>query len=290
MKKWSKRVLSMLLATVMVVSLAACGGTSASSDNTAKNEDAKKYVYRMEDIASDIIDEDSNVYSVNYVDGRIYMLLTQNRWDEMVGMTARLVSAKDDGSDVRETELFNTLRENPDYYNEDMDGDGNVGIMPLDAREEAVTEEEPTDDGASQMYSNTYVSSAVINENGVYLVIESSSYYYDEMGNYNEGEYSLDLYAYSLTGEEQFKATLNDSQDEYMWVNTIASDTDGNIALLCDGKILLYDKSGTPVSEIDTSSQGGYVQAAFMKDGKLNMVGYNDDWTKMLVKVYNLQT
>lgn len=94
MKKWSKRIISMLLCCLMTVSLAACGG---SKDDVANNEEAKKYVFRMEELEGDCMEENPNIIKVNYANDRIYMLTSKYYWDEMTGMVIKLVSFNMEG-------------------------------------------------------------------------------------------------------------------------------------------------------------------------------------------------
>lgn len=297
MKIWSKRVVCMLLAAVMAFSIGGCGGSQSVS--TANPEDAKQNVYRMEDIATDMLGENVEVNSGCYVDGRIYLLTTENMWQEMTGMVVNLISMKEDGSDVQTTELFNTLRENTDYMSptEGGDIDGDMGISPKAEMPVAEPETEPAEetesgetDSASKVSSDIYISTSFMDASGVYLITESNSYSYDADGNWVDEGYSLDLYSFTLTGETRSKAVLNESREEYMYINSISADKNGNVALLTDGRILLFDASGMPLTEIDTSGIG-YVNSTFVdKDGKLNIIVYNEDWTKMTLKVYNLQS
>lgn len=289
MKKRSKRFISMLLAGIMIFSLAGCGGES--TEDAAAKAEAKKYVYDMQIIDADIFSENENVFDVACVNDRIYAITREQRWDEMTGMVVRLVSVKEDGSDRQETELVNTLRENPDYYVEPDDGTEAVTTEEItEETTEETTEEETVDDGTQEMYTDSYVSQSKITANGVYIIMESNSYYYDEMGNYMSGGYELNLSAYELTGEERFKVALNENPDEYLYINSVEADADGNLALTADDRILLYDATGKKTGEIDTSTMG-YVQNSFMDDaGKLNLVTYNDEWTKLYIKVFNIQT
>lgn len=301
MKKWSKRVVCMLLAAIMAFSISGCG--NGQSAGTTNSEDAKKYVYRMEDIAEDVLSENANITAGCYADGRIYLLTAENMWQEMTGMIVNLVSMKEDGSDVQTVELFNTLRENPDYMppTDENEGNGDATITPRaempvvepetepadESGEEAT--DETTEDGEATVYKDTYINTSYMDANGVYVIAETTAYSYDADGNYTDEGFSLELYSYSLTGEERSRVVLNESREEYMYVNSMDADEKGNVALLTDGKVLLFDMSGAPLSEIDTSSLG-YVNSLFIdKEGKLNLIVYNDDWTKMTLKVYNLQ-
>ena len=319
MKRWSKRVVSVLLAGIMVFSLAACGDNSAN--DAANKEEAKKYVYRMEDIEADFFDEETNMASACFVDGRIYMLTSKYVYGEMQGNIMNLVSCKTDGSDVKTVELYSNLTENPYWYPEgEYPEEGVEDVMPLEnivVTEEAVTGEavpadepatEDTDvaeedgleeDGSSDTegedglttYKDEWMTSHSMDENGVYMVMESYAYSYDEEGNYIPGESTLELYVYGLDGEQRSHVVLNDDQNNnYMYVNYIAADKNGNLALQMDAAIRIVDEKGNTVDEIDMSA-GGYIQNIFVdKDGVLNMIGVNEEYTEVFLKTYNMQT
>lgn len=336
MRKMSKRVIAFLLTVFMTVGMAACGGSSGR--NILTNEDAKQYVYRMQDLDVSVAEENESVRAACYVDGRIYALLTRYEYNEMRGMVVSLASFQPDGSDLQRVELYSTLEPNPDYFvpeedpsvefPEDEDIDSDFDIMPLSAASSMMpmveipimpapdvneseddiedTEEEPeeeevealkeegTDDGLTWYFDN-YLSSCVLDENGCYIIMESSSYAYDADFNYVSGEYILKLYAFDLQGNQRFQTAVNDNNESYMYVNTIVSDDKGNIALIAGGSsslVCIYDVQGNPTARIDLSSQQiGYVNRAFTdKDGKLNLLAYDNNYTKLGLYRYNMQT
>lgn len=334
MKKLTKRVLALLLAVFMIVGLAACGG---STGNILTNEDAKKYVYRMEDLDVNVTDENKNegVRDTCYIDGRIYALLTRYEYAELQGMVVSLASFNADGSDLQKVVLFNTLKPNPDYMESpgeplgEGDIDIDIDVMPLaasasmmpainepmmpvplpeepeenedvdieDAEEDTGSkeDEEPnTEDGIS-WYSDSYMSAYSLSENGCYIVMENNSYGYDAEYNYVPGGYALELYAFDLDGNQRFQTTVNDGDEDYMYVSNITTDNKGNVALIVDGssgKVYLYDTQGNRSAQIDCSSQQmGYVYRSFVdKEGKLNLLAYDNNYTKMSLYRYNMQT
>lgn len=309
MKKRSKQIISAVLAAFMAFGLTACGGEE--NNNSASSAEAKKYVYRMEDITTDTIPSEANVNSVTYADGRIYVFTTQYRYDEMNGMTANLISVKEDGSDKQTVELFNTLVKNPNYVPEGENEDGGADIMPLEAtpRDEAedvegtegTEETEGTGDtegtadtGAEGVHiqNDSWINSNVMNESGVYIVMQKSSYSCDSNGMYLEDlGTTLELYAYDFDGKERYNVVLNDDPEKYMYINYMAADAAGNLALVSEESIMLYDASGNPLSTVETDSQNGYINGCYMgNDGKLNLIVYNNDWTEMTLRAYNLQT
>ncbi len=315
MKRWSKRVVSLLLAGSMVFSLAACGDNSAN--DAANKEEAKKYVYRMEDIEAELFDEETNMASACFANGRIYMLTSKYYYQEMQGNVMNLVSCKTDGSDVKTVEIYSNLTENPYWYPEGDIPVEDLEVMPLEntvVTEEATTEEAvPADEPATEdadvseadnvdeegsegeegftSYRDEWMTSHAMDENGVYMVMESYEYGYDAEGNYIDGDSALELYVYGLDGEERSHIVLNDNQNEnYMYVNYMASDKNGNLALQMDDGIRIIDAKGNPIDEIDMST-GGYIQNIFVDDeGILNMIGVNEDYTEMFLKTYNMQT
>lgn len=300
MKK-SSRIISIILAGLMTLGLAACGDKNQNmgNGNAVSNEEAKKYVYRLSEINTDFITQNMSVSNTYYNDGRIYLLTYENRYDEQTGMVINLNTLKEDGSDLQTVTLFNNLRENPNYYPGE---DGDIGIPELrnETASEVNTTEEGTTEGnttegdavADDAFHDVWLSNSKIDNNGVYLVMENHSYRYDAEGNYEDLGSGLTLYVYDLSGTQRSQIVLNNNQsDEYMYVRTMTTDNQGNVVLMTDEKILIFDNSGNQIADILANSQDTYIQFSFMgKDDKLKMIAYNNDWTKMNLKVFNLQT
>ncbi len=325
MKRMSKRVISLLLAAILAFGLCACGG----GDDAAKKEEAKKYVYRMEDMDVDVIDQEENTYGYAYVDGKIYILTTKYYWEELTGIEVNLISLNEDGSDVQRVELFSNVRENPNYIPWDEESP-DFEAVPLDLEapiaeeavnfteeatndvmipydgpveeeviDEGMTDEEVAEEGVTTgedaesdmtVYSDCYVSSYNMDENGVVLVLESNTYGFDDMGNYHDMGYSMDLYSYDLSGNLKFNTVLNDSQENYVWYRGIASDAEGNLTLVGDEEITILNSGGELVTKVDMTAEG-YVNSTFIgRDGKLWLVSYNDEWTKMYLKKFDFAT
>lgn len=300
MKRW-KGAVSLLLAAVMVFGIAGCGEGKSNID---ANAESKKYVYRLQDIESDVL-KDVNVQEVHYSDGRIYMLTTQNFWEEQTGWVMNLISMNEDGSDEQKVEIMSTLRDNPDYQTGVEEPD--YGIDPLSSAVPVPEEEpeegdgsdgEPADDDAAApdaeepvVYSDTYISGSLLAENYVYVIVESNSYSIDNDGNYMAGENTLVMHIYNLKGEKQGEVLLNDDPDTYVWIRNICADADGNVAVSLEEEIWVYDMVGKPVTKISFDTSQMYVEQVFAdEDGFLNLICYNNEWTKMTIKKYNLKT
>lgn len=327
MKKW-KGVLSLLLVVVMTLGLAGCGG---SKNNVNANEEAKKYVYRMKDIEAEGISYEMNVRDAYYRDGRIYMLATQNYWDEMMGWVLSLLSVSEEGGDLQTVEIMNTLQKNPDWQPDEFEepvDDPEAGIDPLssvapwdgdESADDTDSEagDEPTDDTDSEAggeaaddvdseaepqdldteteeireYSNTYISTIKMTENYIYLVVENNTYSYDANYNYIPGEDTLVLYIYDFQGEQVGELLLNGDPDTYMWVRSISADADGNVAITFEEEVWVCSAQGKLLTKIPVDTSQVYVQTTFVdREGLLNLVCYNNEWTKLTAKKYNMQT
>lgn len=312
MKKW-KGAVALALAAAMVFGLAGCGGGKSNID---ANAESKKYVYRLQDIESDLLTNEVNVSSLYYGNGRIHILTTQNYWDEKTGWVMNLVSMNEDGSEEQTVEIMNTLRDNPDWQPDIEEPD--YGIDPLSS---VVTEPEPTPepndtgtdgepadapaadepaDGAAPdepapyeptVYNNSYVSQTLLTDNYVYAVIQNESYSFDSDGNYIQGENTLVMYIYNQQGEKQGEVMINDNPENYVWIRSICADAEGNVALSLEEEIWVYDMSGKLVTKIPIDTSQMYVEQVLVdKDGFLNLICYNNEWTKITAKRYNMKT
>ena len=126
MKKRGSRIVSALLAVLMVFGLVGCGEKQAGSTPEEKAA-AKNYVYRMQEIETGLAD-DISIDRVSYVDGRIYFIGMQYLWGEQIGRIVSLYSLNMDGSDEKQVELINTVRDNPDWIDE---GDESITDDPV---------------------------------------------------------------------------------------------------------------------------------------------------------------
>lgn len=301
MKK-KKGIIALLIAAIMASCLAGCGG---SKNTVNANEEAKKHVYRLQDIETGSLFDNVNIQNMLYSNGRIYVLTQQNYWDEMTGWVVQLLSMNEDGSDVQTTEIMNNLRKNPDWMPEGEDPDygnpdGGIAVpltsdvpTPNEEPEEGAEDEtyKPGTEPGVQEYQDSYLSMVQLTENYVYLIIESNSYSYDENYNYIPGENTVVLHIFDFNGEKQGELMINDDPDTYMWVRNICADKDGNVAISFEEEVWICDVTGKILSKIPVDTQSSYMETAFIdNEGLLNLICHNNEYTKITAKRYNLQT
>lgn len=157
MKKRGSRIVSALLAALMVFGLAGCGEKQTGSTPEEKAA-AKNYVYRLQDVETDLINDEISINQISYVDGRIYFIGMQYLWGEQIGRIVSLYSLNTDGSDEKQVELINTVRDNPDWIDEGDEGitddpvvlpdgiDDDMGVEPRDVDTGVAVQDDAAED------------------------------------------------------------------------------------------------------------------------------------------------
>lgn len=324
-KKGFQRLLCAGLVTVMTAGLCACGDDKASSANAAL---AKEYVYGYEEIAlpADIKGDDVTIESVTRCDGRIYLTVNVYRWHDAVGSTqeVKLVSMKEDGSDMQTVEIDFSQIDNfasdeanggdsaagEEDSNEAAAGEGiTTGSM---ARTEAVTVDVAVDDAFgvdsdmslgeedySQLYENTYYDNYVVGRNGALYAIRQ--YYledYSDPDNYvYKHEYSI--CAWDLKGAFLWQTPIEnlETEESYRYINKILPMADGSVNLLINGDkagIMSINSDGTFAGEKSLPNGADVIAKSndivVKEDGSFIIIYYNDDWSKMYMTDYDINT
>ena len=318
MKK-RKKVLSLLLCAVMTVGLAACGngggggngGNGGGSPANAGGSDAaKQYVYKTEDLNIEGLTENTGINNVVFMNGKIYLLTSEYRYDDMTGVEISLIESEADGSHSEKTQLFSNVRPNVYYgdgeIDEGMDEEGGISdLMPraydlktgegteetgseevtAASDEEGEETEEPVEDvtGDNGSFDDSWVNGTVLNESGVYLLLENSR-------NDVDGYYSqLVLYSYALDGTKNYEKVLCESTgDDYMYLNNLCASNDGVFAAISDSELVIFDQEGNQTGSASVDTSGGWVNSLFFdKDNNLDMLMVNSDYTKMTVRQYD---
>lgn len=305
MKRKCSRLLSGLLAAVLVLGLTGCGNTQTGSTPEEKAA-AKNYVYRMQEIESDLINDNTNVGQLTYLNGRIYFISSEYFWEEQEGRVISLISMKEDGSDGKSVELVNTLRDNPDYNTEGVDEPADA--VPLENTATAVLEdtaaatieprtatvtEEAEEETATDVQVDSYLSDGRIAESGVYFLLETSSYRFDADGNYQDLGSTLELCAYELDGTPRYRTVLSEDQNEkYMYFDSMLPTEDGKVLLLCsnENSLITVDEKGS-ISDRKELMTDGWSYSVFLdQEGRLCIISMNDAYTEMTLKKYNPST
>lgn len=259
MKKWSKKLTGLLLAVVMTAGLAACGNDGGGQGNGGgkSNAASKQGVYKYEELdfglygGDDDNKGDSNIMGMSLKDDRVYVVIMDHTYGENAGTAVKLTSVNVDGSD----------------------------------RQEKVITQYDTTSG------DIWLNNLVLGKENIYAVEEINDYNdVDEEGNYKR---SLTLICWDLSGQEMWRKTLipeNASADEYIFARNLFEMGDGNVLMITNISMDVYNSAGEAVSSIPVDDSTNYNNMFMDKDGNVCVTIWSDDYTKLSYGVLNPAT
>lgn len=321
-KKWIQKGVSIALALAMTLGLTACGGGGKVSADPGL---AKQYVYACQNIEMPVNMDNSNINGGYYKDGRIYLVVNENKWDDMGRneQTMSIVSMKEDGTDVQssalempEQEVLGTAgAENSGENGDNEVGDGAVPMpLPTPRTEVAIPEagaEEPADEAvadepaveAPMMDPNTYeyvnFMQHRFREDGSLVAIKRHSY--ESYSETNQVSINKDyICSWNPDGSLISQIPLEEvnTQEEWLYISALVPMQDGSMAVLYAGdsmQMSIVDADGnvSPRKALggDTSTLQNGGNFIVKDDGSLLLTYYDQtDWTKMYISSYDLKT
>lgn len=307
-KERLKRALGAGLALALTVGLCACGGGSSAgggngggSASGGKNQGnansalAKENVYKVEEFkVPQLLESNDGYYDVcasGRRDGRLYAIFRVETWSGEQEFAMKLLSMKEDGSDIQMTDMELPGTNTKKYPDEAV------------AETETTTDPEGTseDDSASNdVWESNYFSSMCFGADGT--IYGTRVYYRDETVN---GEYLSEQHSYiccwntdgTLRWEtEQEGLRSNEEGEEWLYVQNLFTTPDGSLHILLNGdNIYLTDvaEDGTisekkKLSDDATSVLSNYQSLMQKEDGTFLIMYYDvDDWTKSYLTNYD---
>ena len=317
MKKGSWKKWMVIGLTIMTsLTIAGCGKKTeengpegGNAETVSGMEAAKQYVYHYKEL--DFLKGGEQNVLCSRKSGDKVELLVQNYTytDEGQQQTVKLYSMNTDGTGVTSTDMYVEPNTNEGGYSDP----GEVILFDkepvAETDEKKVTDEVIGDELVSTYdyypesedytYENTYISSAVILDDGIYALKNHTVESYSE-GNYVSKNNYIGT-CWNRNGEVQFEAPIDmekyQNEDTYSYVSNIVSMGDGKIGLLMNGQengIITVEKNGT-VSNLKpfTGAQSVLTKDpmfAVRPDGSYLVGYYNDDWSKMYVTTFDPKT
>lgn len=329
-KNYAKRFLTVGLAMAMTLGMCACGGEKdKDSSGGATSSLGKEHVYRVQDIELPQLYSDESGGSMQVRasangDGRVYMILqiydnADYREDDI-----RLLSMKEDGTDVQMSalEMLPVETENGEEVmsparTEATEAESAEEELPADTDVEAEAGEtesavaEP-DYGIDTGMDNKYVylnyyPFVITKEGEIFAVKNVTVEDWSDPENYvNESTYSLCSWNMdgSLAWEKELEG-IGDSDDgaAYVWINHLLQGADGNMYLLLSvsGEDTSYQKvtinaDGTvgekqPLSEETNKMLRNQDQLIPKQDGSLLVIFRDEEeWSKSYYASYEIST
>lgn len=329
-KDWGKRVLALGLTVAMTIGLCACGknGDGSSNKPTSGNSSslAKEHVYRVQNITLPKMYSDQggslNVVSTAHRDGRVYMVLQVYDYETYSDNDFRVISMKEDGTDVQMATLEIARNSGNEDVQESTDegttdegntDNGDEGIALLDTEEGVVVEPGagdvdevyPGEESNGYEYSN-YNPFVMAADGMIYAMKNRSFEDWSDPENYiSEQTYSLCCWNAdgSLAWEVEVPGLGNNDDDTWTYVNNMLRGSDGNLYLLItvssednENYKIKINSDGTVGERVKLSEDvakliNNYDQLVPQDDGLLFVIFRDEEeWTKSYYTTYDIAT
>lgn len=335
-KEWVKRVLALGLAVAMAVGLCACGKDGDGSNNKPASGNssslAKEHVYRVQNIALPQMYSDQggslSVVSTAHRDGRVYMVLQVYDYETYSDNDYRVISMKEDGTDVQMATLEVEVADNggnADVPEDTDDGtaddgttdEGNTdnvddGIALLDTEEAVAIDPGFGDVGDSGEESTSYeyfnYTRFILAGDGMVYAMKSHRLEdWSDPENYIE-EQTYSLCCWNADGSFAWETEVpgmagNTDTNTWISVNSMYQGSDGNFYLLAteyaeenDTFKIKINLDGTvgereKLSDEITKLINNYDQLVPQDDGSLFVIFRDEeDWTKSYYTTYDIVT
>lgn len=309
-----KKALCITLAGIMTLSVCACNKDGQSVNNGSNaggdTDAAKQYVYAYEDIDLGVDMNNVGLYDMTYRDGKIYAIIedySNSMGNSVEPRSAVALPELDDdfAVDVPAVEEDVTTEEDAIEGDVDLgvDNDMSVGIEDiyygpnyylLSAKVDG------SDKGAIKLELSEMLTQAQGYVSGIYLLEDGSvaaifEEYYEDTTDPNNIVFMQRFYVMKWDNEGKLLWTTDMTTDDgsYLYAQSINVDEAGNLTIISgENQIIRVDAQGkeTERTQIESSDMGYTSQIFAKEDGNLQIISYNDDWTKMYISEYNMTT
>lgn len=284
--RW-KKAAALLMASVMMVSMVACGKKDKSSSGSKdKKENKKEMTYEESELQVDGIKGDISSYVVE--GDRIYFYTYDWVEDEGSGDTATEETSEEDASSEEGTEA-----DTEEASEEDSSEDNGEDTSAEEGSEKEASEEETVEEVSGKTYFYVYsmktdgsdvqeLSQPQVNDNEYinYMLVNSEGTIQFLLGAYDEKaqqtNYSIVTYGEDgkETSREDITKTLGLTDENYL--SKVLLDDKDRYVFATDQSIAVLDKDFKKVCEMKPDSN--YVEAvAKTKDGKIVVADSSGD-------------
>lgn len=274
-----KRLLALVLAGVMAISMVACGG-NGKTDNSEQRAASKEGVFKITDIEQDFgvgKDDYLNINSMKLIDDTVYALVNTSfsNGNRTTYMTMD-VSGAIQSQYVIQEQIYN--------YNEEAAVGARTTLdsaVALPVQTETTAEE----DGNLEIYS--YVSNYYITEDGRLAYVLTS-----DINNIETGEYisKNEFILCDVNGQEFVRTELKSENQDSFYVNCMIPSKENTFFAVGYDNIYEINLETGEFSSIEPSDMVKEIYSvAFYKDGMPVVTLWNDDFTKQTYNVVDIR-
>ena len=280
-----KRIISALIAVVMVLSLCSCGNREASANAEANNEAAKQHVFSYADVDLGIDFNNVGIMGMDYVNDRVYAVIQDYSGNYSAAGGARAVIMPSIGVEegvVEEGAVEEFVYSGPTY-------------LLVSAKLDGSDKKESVLDMGEGDNQNSYMNRVLFREDGnVFGVLESYVEDYSDPSNplFLTKNY---LFRWDAEGTLVWRKDISEyvGEVEYYYPRDMFIMEDGSIAFFSyEGLGANVDENGNMIAKIEMDpDQASHMGNIFRKnDGTIYMTSYNDEYTKMFINTLDVRT
>lgn len=226
MKKWFKKAAGLCLAMGMAVGLCACG-SGGKMENAGL---AKEGVYKFQEFTMPELGGDGyNLSNTFHSGGMVYLMAEVYHWSEGGQTDIRLISMKEDGTDIQVNSLEIPVKDN-------TNGGGGAVPMPMPRAAVSTTDVPAVEDNMSNVWEYDNYFNYTIAPDGTIYGIHQHQYEKYGVDSY-ESKQTYYLAAWNQEGKMQWEKELEglQTEDEYIYVNAVNVAQDGTVYLMLTG-------------------------------------------------------
>lgn len=297
-----RKALTIGLAAVMALSMAACGkkggeGEGSNGGGNANSSLAKQYVYSYEEIPLGDLGDSVDIRDMMYSNDRVYVILNVYQYGGGSGGGAVMMRGNMAGAvAIPETGAVvdgESGEEGGDAEVSEPKNITKVLSFKTDGSDVQSFDLETNDESGS----NSWINSMTFGTNGeIYAVREVTVEDYSDPEN-PIYESNQEFLCWNSDGTQKWNKPLDElkSDSEYFYVSNMMATQDGGVHILINGdaaKLITFDADGniTAQKELNSSVMQNAGNIYMKADGTLLMTSYNDDWTKMYASTYDPNT
>ena len=277
-----KRMLAIILAMVMILSMSACGSTGTGNNaNNAASKEGVFDVVDLETLANSTDAEEFNISQMKAIGDKLYMVA-----DVYVknGYKILYLTGDMEGNVNHQTTIFEQIWETQEGA---VVGDAVAFEKALISSSSSVMlPQEPMVEEPEE-HHNIYAYQIL--SDGKLVYVDSVEKNNPET---NSWEVTNHIVLCDETGTELFKTNISEGldPDTYIWVNCIVESGENTLFAMCYEKLFEIGMDGAILGTYDSNevTQNLY-NPAFYKDGKPVFTTWNEDYTKQSYSVVDLR-
>jgi len=287
-----KSIVSLVIAAATALTLCACGDRAASQNAEANNEAAKQFVYSYEDLDLGIDLGNAQIYGVDYIDDRLYLLLQDYSGQFSAVGGARIAVDMAVEEEVEEEATEDIVVDEPAIEVPEYMGPAYVVVS---ANLDGTDVKQVILDMGEAADQNAYMNRVIFAGEGNVIGVQES--YEEDLTDPMNPIYKTINYLirWDAEGNLCWKKDMTEyvGEVEYYYPRDMFIIDDGSLVFFSyEGLGANVDMDGNLIAPIEMDAEKAQQMGSLFRssDGTTYMTSYNDQYTKMYISTMDIKT